>query len=90
MHRSGVCRIGEGLLSRGQWRDALDLFGSSLQRDSLAEVFYQGAIAACLGGGLRAEASALFERCRKELSEQLGLSPSGKTLALYRSVIRNS
>lgn len=90
MHRTATCRVGEGLLSRGQWREALEVFGSALQRDSVAEVFYQGAIAACLAGGLRAEASALFERCRKEMSEQLGLSPSTKTLELYRSVIRNS
>ncbi len=90
MHRTATCRVGEGLLARGQWREALEVYGSALQRDSVAEVFYQGAIAACLAGGLRAEASALFERCRKEMSEQLGLSPSSKTLALYQSVIRNS
>jgi DNA-binding SARP family transcriptional activator len=89
MHRNAICRLGEGLLARGRWREALEVFGAALQRDSIAEVFYQGALAACLAGGLRAEASALYERCRKEMSEQLGLSPSARTLELYRAVIRN-
>lgn len=83
-------RAAEHLLAAGRWRDALDLLDQALSRDTLAEVFYQRAIAACFAGGLRAEASAYYERCRNALAEHLGVSPSRKTEALYRDVLRSA
>jgi len=90
LHRRAVCRAGESLLEEGRWRDALHLYDAALRRDELAEAFYQGALAACRAGGLTAEASELYERCRHTLADQLGLRPSARTQALYQAVVSGS
>lgn len=89
LYRELVRARGEQLLVTGGWRAALALFHEGLAHDPLAEVFYQGALSACRAGGLRAEASAIYQRCRSELTAQLGLSPSDRTLAIYAEAIRS-
>ena len=89
-HRNLVRRTSETFTASGAWRDALDLLNDALDRDPSAEVFYQGAISACLAGGLRAEASTYYERCKIQLCDQFGLSPSAKTESLYRMVLRTA
>ena len=88
LFRTAMRKTVERLLDGGHWRDALELLEDALKRDSLAEIFYQRAIAACFAGGLRAEASGYYERCRGALSEHLGVSPSARTEALYRDGLR--
>jgi DNA-binding SARP family transcriptional activator len=88
-YRHATRAAGDALLARGRWRDALDLFEEALRRDAQAEMFYQGAIAACLAGGLREQASSWYQRCRSVLAQDLGLKPSPKTEALYLAVLQS-
>jgi LuxR family maltose regulon positive regulatory protein len=86
--RNAVHVIAENGLADGNWRNTLHFIDEALKRDPLAEHFYQSALTACLAGGLRADASTYYERCRAALSEHFGISPSSKTEGLYRSVLR--
>lgn len=86
--RITVRKTAERFLAAGHWHDALDILEEALKRDPLSEIFYQHAISACSAGGLRAEASAYYERCRSSLAEHLGINPSATTESLYRKVLR--
>ena len=86
-HAECVQRIAAALVEAGRHRDALAVYTRAIGHDPLREAFYQGALGCCAAAGLRAEASALYERCRRTLGEALGLRPSARTEALYREIV---
>lgn len=80
------CSVGGALETRGAWDEARTLYEAGIALDPLAEAFHQGALRCCEQAGLRAEAAAVYERCRRALAEDLGVRPSARTESLYRRI----
>ncbi len=54
----------------------------------LGEVGYRALMSVLVERGDRAGALAVFERCRRDLVEQLGAQPDPQTVALHRDILR--
>ena len=65
---------------------ALASCNRALELDNLAETFYQRLMQVYDHMGHQAEALAVFRRCRKNLSDGLGVSPSAKTVSIYNAI----
>jgi LuxR family maltose regulon positive regulatory protein len=79
-----VARLGQVWEDAGQWLRAIECYERGLDADQLAEEFYRRQIV-CYGRlGRRAEARAVYERCRRTLLAGLGVLPSAETEALHR------
>lgn len=81
-----IVRWGDHLEIDGQWEDAVECYQKGLGVDDLAEEFYKRLMLCYQQLGLRGEAIAAYRRCRKALSSVLGVEPSPKTEAIYRSL----
>ncbi len=58
----------------------------AMQIDPLNEEAYQGLMRCYLEAGDRARAIRVYQRCRRRLQEELDITPSPETEALYRSI----
>jgi LuxR family maltose regulon positive regulatory protein len=74
--------IGRARERRGDPEGALATYLGGLQADDLAEGLYQGAMRCYVTLGRRADAAALYERCRHVLGAELGVEPSAATAAI--------
>lgn len=88
-HRSIAAAAARSAIDRGAWHEALVSCRAALERDPLAEEIAQLALHACIGGGFRAEASAIYENCRRALADELGLRPAARTESLLREALRD-
>jgi DNA-binding SARP family transcriptional activator len=68
---------------------AMVCYEKALEIDACAEVFYQGLMKLLIVGQRRAEAIGIYDRCRKLLATQLGLTPSPETEALRVCALGN-
>jgi DNA-binding SARP family transcriptional activator len=87
---SCVNRLGRHWGQTGQWEKALECYQQGLDADDLAEEFYQNLMTCYLRLDREAEARAVYHRCRKILSSALGIEPSPKTQAIYKSLIETT
>jgi DNA-binding SARP family transcriptional activator len=78
--------MGETYEQSEQWDKALECYRKALEADSLAEEFYQRLMTCYQRLGRRAEALAVYNRCRDVLSKVLGIGPSHKTEELYLAI----
>lgn len=69
-----------------EWARALDCYQRGIERDDLAEEFYQGVMRAHHRLGNRARAMDTYHRCKRHLSISLGIKPSSATEAVYSSI----
>jgi DNA-binding SARP family transcriptional activator len=60
----------------------------AIDLDPFREVSWQHLMRAHFSAGNRAEALRAYERCRKLLAEELGISPSPPTEAVYLEILR--
>lgn len=74
----------------GDWEKAIDCYRKGLEVDALAEVFYQRLMACYQQQGRRAEAMAVYQRCRTALSTLMGVTPSPHVEAARRALITAS
>ena len=70
-----------------EWRLAAELFQRAIELDPLAEIFYCRLMVCLREQGRRAEAIAVFRRCRQMLSVTLGIQPGESTEALHRELL---
>jgi ATP/maltotriose-dependent transcriptional regulator MalT/DNA-binding SARP family transcriptional activator len=82
-----VLRLGEHLEFRRDWRQAEELYQRAIELDALAESFYRRQMICLRAQGRRAEALAVFRRCRQILSITLGVPPGADTQAVYRELM---
>lgn len=68
---------------------AMALAEALISLNPLSEVGYQELMKALVAKGDRSAALAVYERCRKELQEQLGTHPSRTTVELHRQILRS-
>jgi LuxR family transcriptional regulator, maltose regulon positive regulatory protein len=81
-----VAERGRALLAAGDHAQAAAVFEKGLMADALAEELYHGLMRSYEALERRADAVAVFERCRSVLQARLGVSPGSRTVALYRSL----
>jgi len=87
MFLRSVKKLGTYWMEKGQLEKALVCYQKGLEVDRLAEEFYQGLMACYHQLGRQTEALSTYHRCKKALSTSLGIEPSSKTEALYKTVI---
>ena len=85
-----VARAGALLEQAGQWEATIVQYRKALEIDDLAEEFYQRLMVCYSRQGRRADAVAVYERCRKILFLTIGVEPSAGTTALYEEILRRS
>jgi DNA-binding SARP family transcriptional activator len=73
---------------KGEREKAVDLYQIGLEVDGLAEEFYQRLMLCYHASGRKAEALAVYARCRENLMKILGIEPSQQTQAIYESLRR--
>ena len=71
---------------KGLYEEAIAFHPRGLETDPLSEGLYRCLMACHHRLGRRAEALAVYERCRKTLSLLQGIDPSRETEALYQRI----
>lgn len=84
-----VSKLGNHFERIGQWDRAVECYQKGVEADELAEEFYQRLMISYLSLGRKAEAIAIYNRCRKILQNALGIDPSPGTKALYETIPQN-
>ncbi len=81
-----VRRLGNHFERSGQWEKAVECYQKGLDADELAEEFYQRLMASYLSLDRKAEAIAVYNRCRKVLQSALGIDPSPRTEEIFKAL----
>ncbi len=81
-----VKRLGDHFERSGLWERAVECYQKGLEADELAEEFYQRLMASYLSSDRRAEAIAVYNRCRKVLKSALGIDPSPRTEEVFKAL----
>ena len=84
-----TAKVGRAYEESGQWDKAVECYLKALEADSLAEEFYQRLMTCYHRLGRKAEALAVYNRCRDILSRVLGTGPSSKTKDIYLAIKQN-
>jgi len=71
---------------RNLWQEAVKVYQSGLELDSLNEDLYRGLMVCHRELGDHSEALQAYRRCRETLTRYLGVPPNAKTQAVYFSV----
>jgi len=82
-----VTRLGRYLEGSDDHEKAIDCYLKALDIDDLAEEVYASLMGCYETTGRRADAVALYERCRITLSEAMGIEPSPEIEAIYKRII---
>jgi len=83
-----VFRLGEHLENNNQCEKAVYYYKKTLEVDNLAEEFYQRLMVCYQRLGQQTEAMRVYKRCRDVLSAVLGIEPSSRTEAIYKSLLK--
>jgi len=70
-----------------EYGPAAELAQRQLEIDNLRESAYRQLMEILARNGRRAEALAVYERCRQLLSEELGMAPSKRTTQIYDKIV---
>jgi len=82
----GLTWLGHYWQNQKEWEKAIESYQRGLEIDDVAEDLYQQLMICFRELGRRAEALSVYQRCRKALSGILGIDPSPKTEAIFRSL----
>jgi DNA-binding SARP family transcriptional activator len=85
-----VVRLCEYYEGTGQWDKAAVYCGKGLEIDNLAEEFYQRLMTCYMRLGKNADALSVYQRCCRVLHAAMGIEPSPKTVAIYRTITENA
>ncbi|MDA8105161.1 MAG: BTAD domain-containing putative transcriptional regulator [Nitrospiraceae bacterium] len=81
-----TAKAGQEYEQSGDWDKAVECYRKTLEADAYAEEFYQRLMTCFLRFGRKAEALAVYNRCRNVLYQVFGIGPSPKTEDLYLSI----
>lgn len=80
--------LGAILQRETSWNTALELYRAGIERDPIAEAFYQESMR-CLGQlGLAAEVARTYRTLHDELARTLGMAPSARSQTLLAELAR--
>ena len=77
-------RLGTLLEQDSDWLGAVDCYQRAIEVEPVAESFYRHLMNCYAKLGRRAEALAVYQRCRQALLARLGVSPTQETQTLYQ------
>ena len=77
-------QLGNYWMKLEMWEVAIACFEYGIQTDPLLESFYQKLMRLYLELNRHADAANTYQRCRKSLAFNLGVTPSPETIALYK------
>ena len=83
-----VAELGEYYERKGKLKTAVEVYLRGIEADRLSEEFYQRLMLCYQKMGQQAEAIAVYNRCKAELSSGLGITPSKMTESIYSSIRR--
>jgi SARP family transcriptional regulator, regulator of embCAB operon len=86
--RAGEC-LAETYIWNGEPTVAVDVAKEVVTAQPFRETGYRLLMRAHAAAGNRAEALWVYERCRKLISEELGVAPSAETHAVYLEVLQS-
>jgi len=78
--------LGHYWLERDQLDKCVDCFEQALAVDPVVEDFYHSLMNAYINSDRQADALLVYQRCRKNMSSILGLSPSKNMVDLYQTI----
>ncbi|HSW84670.1 MAG TPA: BTAD domain-containing putative transcriptional regulator [Usitatibacter sp.] len=81
--------LAETYIRNGEPTVAVDVAKEVVATQPFRETAYQVLMRAHMAAGNRAEALWVYENCRKIISDELGVAPSGQTNAVYLKVLRS-
>jgi ATP/maltotriose-dependent transcriptional regulator MalT/DNA-binding SARP family transcriptional activator len=81
-----VTKLGQVLEKNGTLEKAIEWYRKGLEVDGLAEEFYQHLMLCYQSSGRKAEAIAVYDRCRDTLRLVLGVEPSPHTQSIYETL----
>jgi two-component SAPR family response regulator len=84
-----IVRLGLYWQNSEHFEKAIECYQRGLEVDDLSEEFYQGLMICYHHLGQRTKALSAYNRCKKILSATLGINPSPKTEAIYRTIVTN-
>ncbi|MDI6763476.1 MAG: BTAD domain-containing putative transcriptional regulator [Thermodesulfobacteriota bacterium] len=87
MFLRSVKKLGTYWMEGGQLEKALECYQKGLEVDRLAEEFYQDLMTCYYQLGRQTEAISTYNRCKRALLTGLGIEPSFKTEALYKTIL---
>jgi nifR3 family TIM-barrel protein len=82
----GLRRLVQHSLDRGDYAPGLDLAARLLQLDPLGEEAHRAMMLLLARSGQRTAALAQYEACRRRLAEELDVTPTDETAALYARI----
>lgn len=82
-----VRKLGTYSEQEGEWEKAVEVYLRGLEIDALAEDFYQRGMVCYLRLGRKAQAIAIYNRCRETLQSVLGIEPSSATKAIHKVIL---
>lgn len=82
----GIVQVARQAELNGQWGSAVFLYEKGIEIDALYEMFYQRLMISFREIGRRAEALAVYHRCRDNLAAGLGTTPSPETEQIAASL----
>jgi LuxR family maltose regulon positive regulatory protein len=85
-----VGRLGKYWEEQGECDKAEEYYQKGLEVDSLAEEFYQRLMICYQKQGRKAEALAVYHRCRETLAAIFGVAPSPQTEEIYRDLTQKT
>jgi LuxR family maltose regulon positive regulatory protein len=77
-------QLGDYWIQHKMWDVAIACYEYGIQTDPLRETFYQRLMQLYMRLNRHADTAEIYQRCRKALAFNLGVTPSGDTIALYR------
>lgn len=81
-----VIALGAHLEQTQQWGNAAEYYRKAIEKDNLAEAFYQRLIICYQQLGQRAQGVEVYHRLKNALSEAFGIEPSPLIESLYKSL----
>ncbi len=83
---AGLEQLAQHALDTGDYGPGLEAATRLVQHDPLSEAAYQQAMRLLARLGRRTEALATYETCRRLLADELDVSPTEQTMALYAHI----
>jgi ATP/maltotriose-dependent transcriptional regulator MalT/two-component SAPR family response regulator len=84
-----LAQIGRRQEENGCWERAVECYRKGIEVAPASEAFYQRLMISHHRLGHRADALAVYQRCRDALEALLSIAPSAETVSLHQSIIRS-